>query len=171
MSTVICRIVLAAGMTVAVYTDCRWHKIYNVLSVSMAICGLLIHMSEGPNALLFSLKSLAVGLAIGIILWILHLIRAGDAKLLAAISSLMGWLWMLNCLCWSLVAGALIGCIVLIRKGELRSRMRRVKDYLFGMLAHRSFWTYRPAEGTEGELPFAISLAIGCLLTFVLRIF
>ncbi len=109
--------------------------------------------------------------AIGFLFWLLGVFKAGDAKLIAAIGAMMGWRWMLNALCWAILAGMVIGFVVLVRKRELFSRIRRVWEYGKGLILTHKFSTYKPQEGTKGELPFAVPLAIGCLLAECITLF
>lgn len=157
-------VLLAAGLLAASWTDWRMRKIPNRLTVSMAAAGLILAAAEdGLSGVGWSLTGLLAGLAVGMLLWLLHTLRAGDAKLLAALGAMMGWLWLADCFSWALVIGAAVGGVLLWAKGELVSRMKRLWLYLKVLMLTRRFEPYQP-EDTRGELPFAPCLAVGALL-------
>ena len=85
-------VLLAAGLLAAACTDWKRRRIPNRLTVAMAATGILLGvLMGGLSGLLGSLGGLAAGLAVGVILWLLKIFRAGDAKLLAALGAMMGW--------------------------------------------------------------------------------
>lgn len=156
-------VVLIAGMIVAVWSDFKQHKIPNVLSVTMLVSGLIINMFE-PSGLRQTAIGFLVGFLIGVFLWLLSVVKAGDAKLMAAIGAMMGWRWFIISLCWAILIGMGIGIVILLRKREVFSRIKRVWEYGKLLIRTQKFTPYEPQKDTEGELPFAIPLAIGCIL-------
>lgn len=165
MVHVVSLVVLAAGMAIAVWSDLKAQRIPNLLSVSLLVSGLIVNMFE-PGGLSRAIIGVLVGLAVGIFLWLLGVIKAGDAKLMAAIGAVVGWKWLFSTLCWAVLIGMGIGFVILLKKRELFSRLKWVWDYGKTMLWTRKFSPYQSKEGTEGELPFAVPLAIGCILTY-----
>ena len=61
-----------------------------------------------------------------------------------------------------------LGVGLLLVKGQLLSRTKRVLAYFKGLVLGRSFTTYQPEPGTEREFPFAVAIALGGLLACVL---
>ena len=156
---------LAAGLLAASWTDWKLRKIPNRLTVSMAAAGVLLSLlSGGLIGLWGSLGGLAVGLTVGVVLWLLKIFRAGDAKLLAALGAVMGWRWLAACFAYGLVVGGAVGILLLLVKGQLLRRMKRLWSYFKLLLFSRCFSPYQPEKESEGELPFAPFLAIGGLL-------
>ena len=152
-------LVLALGLALGVWKDFTAGKIPNKLTVPLALAGFgMSFFLEGPLA---SAGGFTVGALIGIGCWLLHLFRAGDAKLLMALGALMSWRWLCGCFCWSLVIGAALGLALLLGRGQLRQRMQRIWHYLKGLILLRSFQPYEPLEGTQRELPFSLPIALG----------
>lgn len=158
--------VLAAVLLTAVCTDVRFRRIPNWLTVSAAAVGLIL--SVFGMGIGTSLKGLLIGFAAGYLLWMLQTFRAGDAKLFAALGALMGLEWLIRCAVWSFVGGAVLGVGLLLVKGQLISRAKRVFAYFKGLALGRSFTPYQPEPGTEREFPFAVAIALGGLLACVL---
>ena len=164
-------LLLGAGMSLAAWQDVKRHKIPNVLSLSMAFGGLLLGVSEGAAGVKTSLAGLLTGFAVGFLLWLIGVIRAGDAKLMSAIGAVIGWKGFLDCLLWGLVTGAVFGLLILLKKRKLRERMARLRTYFVGMILFHTPQAYEPEKGSEGELPFALPLLIGCFLAYCFPIF
>lgn len=156
--------VLAALLLTAVWTDVRSRRIPNWLTVSAAAVGLVLALMDGM--LKDCLPGLLVGFAGGFALWMLKTFRAGDAKLLAALGALMGLRWLGLCMVWTFVAGAVLGLGLLLVKGQLIDRFRRLGTYCRLLILQRSFTPYQPREGTEREFPFAVAVALGAVLTW-----
>lgn len=155
---------LAAGLLAASWTDCKRRKIPNRLTVSMALAGMILAvLCDGLSGLQQSFVGFFVGLVVGMVLWLLHTVRAGDAKLLSALGAVMGWLWLADCFCWALVFGAVAGSLLLCVKGQFIARMKRLGLYFKVLLFTREFSPYQPIYD-KGELPFAPCLAVGGLL-------
>lgn len=162
-------VALFAGLICAVWSDCKKRKIPNRLTVSMAAVGLLLAALNGFGAAKQAALGLLFGLTLGVVFWLLHIIRAGDAKLLSAVGAMMGTRWLLNELTWALLSGLAVGVIILIRKREFHSRLCRVWDYFKGLLYSRRFSAYEPLKETEGELPFAIPMLLGAVIALLYR--
>ena len=156
---------LAAGLLAASWTDWKLRKIPNRLTVPLAAAGVLLSLvAGGVSGLLGSLGGLAAGLCAGVVLWLLNIFRAGDAKLLAALGAMMGWRWLATCFAYGLVAGGAAGILLLLVRGQLLQRMKRLWSYGKLLLFSRRFSPYQPEKESEGELPFAPFLAVGGLL-------
>ncbi len=162
-------LVVALGLSLGVWKDFTTGKIPNKLTVPLALAGFgMSFFLEGPLA---SAGGFAVGALIGMGCWLLHLFRAGDAKLLMALGALMGWRWLCGCFCWSLVIGAALGLALLLGKGQLRQRMKRIWQYIKGLILLRSFHPYEPLEGTQRELPFSLPIALGAAAAWLFPLF
>ena len=158
--------VLAAVLVTAVCTDVRFRRIPNRLTVSAAVVGLILSVFDGGIG--SSLKGLLIGFAAGYLLWMLKTFRAGDAKLFAALGALMGLGWLIRCAAWSFVGGAVLGVGLLLAKGQLIARTKRVRVYFKGLVLKRIYAPYEPEAGTEREFPFAVAIALGGLLACVI---
>ena len=158
---------LFTGLLCALWSDCKRNKIPNRLNICMAAVGMGLALCCGRTALFDALSGFFLGLLLGIVLWLLRVFRAGDAKLVAALGAMMGRRWLVNELAWALLVGAVLGLLILIRKRELRPRLRRIRDFFRGIILSGKVKRYEPPENAEGELPFAVPLFLGAVLTLL----
>ena len=161
---------LGVGLALAAALDVRSRRIPNALTVPLALLGFALGAANGAAGLRRSAIGFTVALLFGVLLWLLGVIKAGDAKLMAAIGAVQGTLWFVNCMTWALLTGLVLGLVILIRKGALGERMKRLGAYFKGILLSHRFRQYAAQEGTERELPFAIPILIGAILTVMIPI-
>jgi prepilin peptidase CpaA len=152
---------IVAVLAVAVTTDIRSRKIYNALTLPAMALGLAINVvADGFSGLLFAVAGLLLG-AMLFSLPVAFLGRgAGDLKLLAAVGSLGGPVFVLWCALLTGVAGALFAIAVLLRK-------RRFGVVLAGMaidVADRQV----PVAASGLRLPYAIPIAAGAVAALAL---
>lgn len=171
---IIASVVLALA---AVYTDVRWGKIFNWLTVPFAALGLVLNaagfnpaVEAGWPGLLLSLEGIGAGFALWLVSNFLgRILGGGDIKLLMAFGALLGPLFML----WTFVWGALIGGVVAIamalRRGALLKTFRQMGTSLYLRAAVSA-----PMEITDGagevRLPYAIALGAGSLVAIAIRL-
>lgn len=151
--------------------DLRQQRIPNFLTAGSACVGLILALFSGWEGLKSSLTGFLAALLLGILLWLLGAFRAGDAKLYAALGMLLGWRGVLGCFLWSMVAAGAAGFVLLLVKGELKSRAKRLWDYCKLLFLTRRFVPYEPQPGTEHEFPLAPSIVLGWLLSLCFPLF
>jgi prepilin peptidase CpaA len=112
---------LFALLAWAAVTDCRWRRIPNWLTLSLALGGLAQSLLPGhllaPAA---SLAGLAVGFTVSFLLYLAGGQGAGDVKLLAGVGA---WLGPAHTLCVFAAAALLsmiVALILCVRRGQLR---------------------------------------------------
>ncbi len=156
--------------------DLRRQRIPNFLTAGSACVGLILALFSGWEGLKSSLTGFLAALLLGILLWLLGAFRAGDAKLYAALGMLLGWRGVLGCFLWSMVAAGAAGFVLLLVKGELKSRAKRLWDYcklLF--LTRRIHYVVIQAQvdaaWPEHEFPLAPSIVLGWLLSLCFPLF
>ena len=160
-------ILLMIALSTAAFLDLTQRRIPNWLTVTTTLLGVLAAGLDGKPMLKASLLGFAFGLGVGILLWLLGAIKAGDAKLIAAAGSIMGFPWVINELIWTFIAAAALGILVLLKKRELRVRAKRIWDHLKGMLLQRKLEQYKIASGAEHEMPFAVAVLCGTVLALI----
>ena len=129
---------------VALWTDLTKRKIPNIINVTGVICGILLAAIIPERTVLSAVIGFFVLLGVGLVIWNLHIIRAGDAKLLCVAGSFFGWQMGLNCLLFSILCGAVLGLPVVIYTRFVQKKKEKTK------------------------FPFALAISIGCLLSMKL---
>jgi prepilin peptidase CpaA len=115
---------LGALLGTAFYTDHRKGKIPNVLSAGGLLAGVLLQYGmHGPEALLESVIGMAAGFFPLLLLYLFGALGAGDVKLFAAIGSIMGSAYVLDCMMYSILFAGIIGLFILAAKKILFRRL------------------------------------------------
>lgn len=155
----------------ASFEDLKRQRIPNFLTVGAACAGFVLALFSGWQAFKASLIGFLAALLLGIFLWLLGAFRAGDAKLYAALGMLLGWRGVLDCFLWSMLAAGSVGFLLLLLRGELRNRLKRLWGYCKLLFFTRRFVPYSPQPGTEHEFPLAPSIALGWLISLCVPLF
>ena len=159
--------VLAIVLSAAVYTDFRWGKIYNWITVPGFLVGLLLNaIFLGLPGLLLGLEGAALALGLYILLSLFgRLMGAGDAKLLMAVGALLGP----SLLGWSVVYGAIVGGVLALLLALTRCRLQTELGNMGNSVLLRFFAGYRLDlhSSTSLRMPYALPLALGAMLSVV----
>ncbi len=164
---IIAAIVLALA---AAYTDIRWGKIFNWMTVSFAVLGITLNtIAGGWGGLLSSLA----GIGAGFVLWLVsnflgRILGGGDIKLLMAFGALLGPMFMLWTFAWGALIGGAMALAIAIRRGLLTKTLRQMGTAVYLRAAFSE-----PMEIADGagavRLPYAIALGAGALVTIAVR--
>lgn len=160
-------------VTAAIY-DLRYRKIPNWL----VLVGLVLGF--GLNTFLFEVAGLAnsakgMGLALLIYfpLYLLRAMGAGDAKLMAAVGSIVGWGNWLAIFVATAVIGGVLGLIVLLFAGRIRKTFWNIGWILNEILHFRA--PYRSSEeldvrSAQGmRMPHGVAIALGSITFLIAR--
>ncbi|MCD6362068.1 MAG: prepilin peptidase [Armatimonadetes bacterium] len=168
MTTIAAVVVLAI---IAIYTDIRWGKIFNVLTVPFALLGLVLNtVGGGWEGFALSIEGIGLGFAIWLVSSFLgRILGGGDIKLLMAFGALQGPGFLL----WALAYGALIGGVMAIAVALRRRTMLKTFKSLGTSLYLRAAAAV-PMEIEDGagevRLPYAIALGAGAFVALALQI-
>ena len=159
---VFCALIL---MVLAACLDLRMHRISNLLALGGWIAGAGLWMGfRGFRGLPVWLWGSGCLGAVGLIVWKLGGIGAGDVKLLSALGGILSakrGLWVF------LVAGVLsvvVGILKLWREGELSCFLPRMKAAFTALLQGKGI----DADDTQTRICFAVPL-LGAVLVLAIR--
>lgn len=155
----------------AVYTDVRWGKIFNWLTVSFAVLGLGLNtVAGGWQGLLLSLGGIAAGFALWLVSSFLgRILGGGDIKLLMAFGALLGPMFMVWTFVWGALIGGVIAVAMALRRGLLLKTLRQMGTSLYLRAAVSAPMEISDGAG-EVRLPYAIALGAGSLVTIAIRL-
>ena len=127
-------LLLLSLVTISALTDIFRKKIYNVVTLTVALLALtyqLIH--HGYEGLEFSFLGLISGLALYLPLYFLQIMGAGDVKLLAVIGSIKGWRFALSVGLNAFILGGIIGIIYLLYHKRFITFIINLKNLLLSL--------------------------------------
>jgi prepilin peptidase CpaA len=154
----------ALMLAAAVWHDVRSHRIPNtvVLAGLLVAAGLSLVPSGGSVAK--CLGGMAAGFAIFLPLYAIHVLGAGDVKLMAAVGGFVGFPDILAAALYAAVAGGVVALLWATRAGELRQALRNVRTGLVvgaGDLAAGTLPRLDSMPAVPARAPYAIAIAAG----------
>ena len=163
------QVVAASVMTVllvgATYTDIRYSKIFNAVTVPAAILGIVVNgVGHGVAGLIGSIEGIALGLALLPICGLLgRILGGGDIKLLAAVGALEGPYVLLWACGYTAIAGGILAVMVALWRRSLRAGVERLGHALWARMAANATLDIKTADA-KARLPYAIAIAFGSLI-------
>jgi prepilin peptidase CpaA len=159
-------------VSLAVYTDLRWRKISNNLTVPAVAAGIILNtLNGGWYGLLSSLAGLAIGIAVFIIPFALRGMGGGDVKLMGALGALLGGYAIVSVAIYTALLGGVLAIVVALYNHELGSSFRRVVMIL-RRLAPIGGRSKRIDPKTSLRLPYGLAIGGGTVLLFIIgRVF
>ena len=151
---------------IAGYTDWRWRRIPNWLTVPGLILGVVSNsLAWGWSGARNSLLGAALGLALLLPLVLVRSLGAGDWKLVGAIGAFVGWRSLLTVLAAAVIVNGLIVLGMIIQKRRigrtLRNMFRLLASFLSLHLPENDLTLDNP---DAVKVPFGVSAAIAVVL-------
>ena len=161
-------IITVAITAVAIYTDVRWGKIFNALTVPVVLAGLVLNFVWGGTA---GLARSAEGIGLGLALFLVsalfgRLLGGGDVKLLMAMGALQGPHFLMWTLFYMALAGAALAIGVAVYHGVLGQRLRFLVASCYLRMAQGVPMEMNEAAGGP-RLPYAIAIGVGSMAAFL----
>jgi len=157
--------------SIASFYDLRTRRIPNKLTLCAIVCGLILHtVKDGPAGLGLSALAGLIGGGIFLLFFMAGGMGGGDVKLMAAIGCLVGTGNIKDVLISTVIIGAVMGIALALYRGQLRqiagNVVKLVKHHnAVGLAAHPEI---NVKNQNSLRLPYALPIAAGCLVTFIL---
>ena len=157
-------------ISISLYTDLRYRKIYNAVLIPAFLLALLFNFySGGLGSLIFSLKGATLGLTLLLLPFIMGGMGAGDVKLLAVIGAWQGPQFVWFCFLCTALIGGIIAALHLVRKGRLLQSLKFIAfTFVPGTPKVNAFGSLSTAKVGEA-FPYGVAIAAGTLATYMLR--
>lgn len=157
--------IMAVALIGATYTDVRYEKIFNALTVPTAALGIVVNgIGHGAAGVLGSLEGIGIALALLPVCGILgRIIGGGDIKLLAAVGALQGPQTLLWVLLYTAIAGGVLAIVVALWRRCLGAGIRRLGKALWLRFAADEPVDIATAD-RKARLPYAIAIALGSFI-------
>jgi prepilin peptidase CpaA len=161
-------IVVIALVLIAVFSDLRWRKIPNCLTLPAIALGLLLNfLGNSWNGLVFAFLGLLVGLGLMILPYMLGGMGGGDVKLMGALGALVGSYSVFNIFLYTSLVGGVIAIVIALANKNLLDTFKRMWLFLKCMFVFRA-----PEAGTKAfkksiAIPYGIAIGAGTFLYLI----
>ncbi|MBN2056195.1 prepilin peptidase [bacterium] len=162
--------VLLLLLVVCAVTDLVYSKIYNKVTVTAMVCGVVTNtLASGLDGLKTSLVGLVLGFGLFLIVYMFGGMGGGDVKLMGAIGALGGYPFILWAVFFSALSGGLIAILIMMYHGRLWRGFKNVFRALFTcIMPHRVTEPLDPSDSMK--IPFGFGISIGTLWCWILSI-
>jgi len=151
----------------AVYTDVRWGKIFNHLTMPAIALGLVINsLTGGIDGFVHSIEGMGLGLGFFLISCLLgRILGGGDIKLLTAIGALQGPAFLAWTICGTAIIGGVLAVIIALRHGILLEKIKVLFTSCYMRLTFQVPMQMEDNKATDPRLPYAIAISLGTVAT------
>ena len=157
-----------ALVCLAMYSDLRWRKIPNCLTLPAIALGLVLNlMGNGWNGLLFALIGFLVGTGLLTLPYLLGGMGGGDVKLMGALGTMLGSYAILNVFLYTSLIGGVIAVVVAVANRSLIEMLKRMVLFMKCVFLFQA-----PAAGAavfkkSHSIPYGVAIGVGTLLYLV----
>lgn len=168
-------IALVVLVIAAAVIDVQSYRIPNWLTVSGMVLGLAWNTAIAPAAFegfLWALGGLAAGLVLLLPFYVLHVMGAGDVKLMAMVGAFAGLPGILYVVLFTFIAGG-VAAIAFAVANRSAGRMAGNVVNIVQSMAFAAMAGLKPSpemaagRASVGKLPYAVSIAIGTIAWLV----
>lgn len=164
LAYILCAVYLAA----ACITDVRSMKIPNFLTIPAMLIGVIYHgATSGLEGLVYSVKGMAGGFIVVLIMYFIGAVGAGDVKLFGGIGAWCGLLFTLQAVVYSVLFAGFIGLLILLWRRETFKRLRRMVGNVAGVFIFRSLTPWSNSKEAYLRFPFMIAVMPGVIFTYM----
>lgn len=161
-------LILLGLLITSSYTDWKYRKIYNKVTVSCFLAGILLSaLGDFPGSLGNALLASSIAFAIFFIMFTLGQMGGGDVKLVTAIGALTGFPFILNVLLWGIIAGGVYAMLALLLRGSLWENVKRLGFFIWNLI----FWRKVSSlfSRSSDRIPYGLCISAGTLIALFLK--
>lgn len=157
---------LVAVLAIAVYTDWRWRRIYNWLTLPAFLLGLVLSaVFGGGQALLMSLAGAGTAFVIFLLLFLFGGMGGGDLKLMTAIGAWLGFPLILVDMAYVAIAGGVLGLAFALQAGVMKQVLANIYHFFAIALMPGVKPTEILTESAAPKFPYGLAIAAGTVIT------
>ena len=162
-------ITLGALVGAAMITDLRSHCIPNWLTLSGATLGFLLQIfSGGSEGFGTAILGLTLGFVPFFVLYMFGALGAGDVKLFAAIGSIAGGVFVINCALYSILFAGIIGVGIYVHQRLLFSKVSLIFFSICSFITSKDFTELQMIPHKEMlRFPFMYAVAPATLTMLI----
>lgn len=150
----------------AVWHDVKSRRIPNVVTTSGVAAGLVLAGLAGSEPLFDSVLGAATALLLGIALFALGVLGAGDGKLLAVEGAFLGFSRLGTVALAAGIAGGILALAAATRAGRLKATLARTANALIYLVTFGRFGALpgrMSADDNALTVPYGVAIAAGAL--------
>ncbi|MGI5836451.1 MAG: A24 family peptidase [Chloroflexota bacterium] len=156
--------ILVGIMVAAVYTDLRFGRIPNALTLGMAALGLLLNLLFGGfEGGLASVEGWLLGAGLFFAFFALGAMGAGDVKLLAAVGAIKGPYFVFNAFIFTGLAGGAIALLVVLRRRQVGYLAASMVMQLQSLIYTGGIVRPSSRESSALRFPYGLAIAAGSI--------
>ena len=149
--------------------DLRTGKIPNSIIAAGLACGLFGgFIRNGPAGEITALLGAAEPLLFLIIFFYLHMMGAGDIKLLSVAGAFTGPVRIMHILIYTFLIGGIYSSLLLIKRGNVHSRFHYVIEYIRDWFSTGRPGSYLDGALEDGKFSFSVPILLGILAEMIL---
>lgn len=161
-------IVTVALVLLALYSDLRWRKIPNCLTLPAIALGFLANfLGNSWNGLLFAFFGFLVGMGLLILPFILGGMGGGDVKFMGAVGALLGSYAVVNVFFYTALVGGVIAIIVALANKNLLDTFKRIWLFLKCVFLFRAPETGTATFKKSIAIPYGLAIGAGTILYLI----
>jgi len=157
---------------IAGYTDWRYRRIPNWLTVPACLVGIVVNtIIGGWGGLKASLLGAGLGLVVLLPFVMLRSLGAGDWKLAGALGAFVGWRILADLLIYSIFIAGIMALALIVYKGRLKRSLHNIASMLASMA---SFHMPGPEVSLDNpqalKVPYGVALAAAAIVFGVAKL-
>jgi prepilin peptidase CpaA len=161
-------ILVTALVCLAMYSDVRWRKIPNCLTLPAVALGFVLNfVGNGWNGLLFALMGLLVGMGLLMLPYLLGGMGGGDVKLMGALGTLLGGYAVLNVFLYTSLIGGMIAIVVAVANRSLIEMLKRIVLFMKCVFLFQAPATGAAVFKRSPSMPYGVAIGAGTLLYLI----
>lgn len=145
--------------------DIKWEKVYNYWIAAGLLCSLFIGLRSGQQTdIVKQIWGILAPLVLLFPLFLGKMLGTGDIKVFAVLGSIMGVRWILTCVAWSFIFGAVIAVPVLLLRCNIKERFTYFFTYLNHVLITKTLPPYLAPGKHPENIHFTVPIFCSVLL-------
>ena len=162
-------LILISILLTSCYTDLRYGKIYNVITIPSCIAGILLnYLALGRAGLSYSFLGLAAGAAMLLPFYLAGVLGGGNVKLFAAIGAFKGFEFVTSSMIASLAVMAVTAVFITIIKRNVLRQSKNIFSFFISLVLP---WLKTEIPGKKDGYPLSTGFAVlyGVIAVYYLR--
>ena len=152
----------------AIYSDLRWRRIPNCLTLPAIAFGFLLNfLGNSWNGLIFAFFGLVVGMGLLMLPYLLGGMGGGDVKLMGALGAMLGSYSVLNVFLYATLVGGGIAIVAVMVNKSLIETLKKVWLLLKCIFLFRAPLAGAGLFKKSTEIPYGLAVGAGALIYLV----